>query len=378
MDESGSTFLVPVTKVINIRPHPNPKVERLEIAKILGFESIVPKGTYQIGELVVYIPVDGILPASIEEKLFANSKIKLFNSRIRACKIQGFVSEGLVAKPESLGILKPIEGKDYKVFLQIIKHQPPEKNIQGMKSKVNKVNLKDHPLFHSYNGLSRIQWQEDLFQEGELISAQEKLHGTNARYSILPYTVDTLWRKLLKLLKLTPEFEKNYGSNNVQISRKFGYKGFYGSDVYGDTGKREQIFDKLKPNEIIYGEIIGPGIQKGYSYGLTKHTFVLFDVKVYCPIKKEMKWMNPEEVSKFCIERSFLMVPTIFEGPFNRDLVGTLAEGFSIFNPNEKVREGVVIKSMNDYNSPLAKSDRKALKVMNPAYLLDTSNSDEH
>lgn len=33
---------------------------------------------------------------------------------------------------------------------------------------------------------------------------------------------------------------------------------------------------------------------------------------------------------------------------------------------------------MDDYNSPLAKSDRKALKVINPDYLLDSSNSDEH
>ncbi len=375
-EDNGSVFMVPVVEIVNVRHHPN--ADRLDIVKILGFETVATRDMYKIGDSVLYIPVDSILPADIEKALFANSKMKLTNSRVRAAKIRGFVSEGMISKPELLGVLKPKVGKDYKELLQIHKYQPPERNIQGIKAKTNRVKLKDHPLFHSYNGLNRIQWQEDLFTENDLVVVQEKIHGTNARYSILPYTVDTLWRKILHFLKLTPKFEKNYGSNNVQISRKFGYKGFYGTDIYGDVGKKEKIFDKLQPNEIVYGEIVGPGIQKGYSYGLNGHEFFLFDVKIYDPEKNEMKWLNPLEVLKFAKERGFKMVPIVDSGRFDRKKMEELATGPSLLDPTEKVREGVVVKSVLDYNNPLAKSDRKALKVINPEYLLNPENTDEH
>jgi hypothetical protein len=72
------------------------------------------------------------------------------------------------------------------------------------------------------------------------------------------------------------------------------------------------------------------------------------------------------------------MVPIVEVGTFNRKKIEELATGPSLLDPNEKVREGVVVKAVLDYNNPLAKSDRKALKVINPEYLLNPENTDEH
>ena len=47
----ASECITRVTKILEITPHPNPEVERLEFAKIDGWSCIVPKGVYKEGDL---------------------------------------------------------------------------------------------------------------------------------------------------------------------------------------------------------------------------------------------------------------------------------------------------------------------------------------
>jgi len=375
-EESGSTFKVPVTKILKIKAHEN--ADKLEIATVFGFDVIVSKGTYKEGDKVLYIPVDSILPHPVEVKLLGNSKIKLNKGRVRACKIRGVVSNGMLSNPELLGLTNVKVEEDCAEKLGIKKYDPNPQRPNRNKPGGRVFKSKDHPLFHSYNGINNIKWYPELFKVDEIVVVEEKTHGTNSRYSILPYTTETLWRKFKKLIGLTPEFEKNYGSNNVQISRKFSYTGFYGTDVYGEVGNRLKIFDKIKPNEIVYGEIIGPGIQKNYHYGHTEHHFVLFDVKVYDEKTKTMTWLNAEEVTVYAKERGFTRTPILYIGPFDIELIEKLSSGPSTYDPTEKVKEGIVIKSLYEYNYEHMKSGRKSVKWINNDYLLDHSNSDEH
>jgi hypothetical protein len=72
------------------------------------------------------------------------------------------------------------------------------------------------------------------------------------------------------------------------------------------------------------------------------------------------------------------MVPELFYGAYNKDLTKTLVSGADPYFPAHKVREGIVIKSDQYYNDPMSSSSKKARKVINPAYLDDTSNTDNH
>jgi RNA ligase (TIGR02306 family) len=134
------------------------------------------------------------------------------------------------------------------------------------------------------------------------------------------------------------------------------------------------VFDKLELGEIVYGEIIGPKIQDNYSYGLDHHEFLVFDVKVLQPDGK-FKWMNPQEVEDFCKDRGFNLVPVLYKGPYNRDKIYDLTKGPSVYDPNTKVREGVVVKASENYDS---EGNKKALKWVSEAYLDDKKNTDFH
>jgi len=371
-------YKVPYTTIKNISPHEG--ADRLEVAWVYGFQVVVPKGKYKIGDNVLYVPIDSILPSKLEAKLFpADAKIKLHNSRVRQIRIRKLASQGMLIDTSDLADfvnIKKINLEDNLAeVLQITKYEPPQAGpAQTMGSGKQRNKKSDHPNFHKYNGLSNIKWFPDLFQPGEEVIIQEKLHGTNARASVLPFVPNTFWKKVKKFLRIAPTIEKCYGSNNVEISAKTDYKGFYGEDLYGSTFNKMDVFNKLKLGETIFGEIIGPSIQKGYTYGLTEARFVLFDVKILNPDGSQM-WLSPEAVEKFAKERGLEYVPVLFRGGFDKDQAYALTKGNSVYDPKQKVREGIVIKAKDGYD---VGGNKKAVKWVSEAYLDDASNTDFH
>lgn len=405
-----SEFKTPLTTIGAINPHPNPEVLRLEIASIYGFQVVIPKGKYQVGEPVLYMPIDSVLPKELEDQLFApDAKIKLHNSRIKQIRIQKFPSQGMIVSSEDvkkftgISTLPPLE-TDLASILKVTKYEPPLPSWQMARLGGGSRNKPlENPLLHKYNGLESVKWYPDLFKDGEQVTIQEKLHGSNIRAAILPSVVPDLseLKSLLKtlpqshqrfaLLKsafnmlkrivlgrlgLLPKYENCYGSNNVELTNRVGYVGFYGEDVYGSVLKKVEAFSKMKPGETIFGELIGPGIQKNYDYGLKDRHFVLFDVKVLQEDNSQ-KWLSPDEAEAYAKERGFDFVPVLYRGPYNKEMTYELTKGDSIYCPKQKIREGIVIKSTDGYNDPLCPSSKKGLKWISEAYL-DKDNSDFH
>ena len=92
-----SSLLVPVTVIEAITPHSNADV--LELAHVLGWQPVVKKGEYHVGDRVVYFPPDTMLPLAVSER-FGVTKY-LSKGRIRCAKLRGEPSFGLVVKPDS-------------------------------------------------------------------------------------------------------------------------------------------------------------------------------------------------------------------------------------------------------------------------------------
>lgn len=388
----STDFRVPYTAIRDIQPHGN--AERLEVATIYGFQVITQRGKYKVGDPVVYIPIDSILPQGLEDQLFPEgSKIRLNNHRVRQIRIRGLASQGMFVHPSEIfrdGAQGTLEN-DYAESLGITKYEPPVRG-QNMSTGPKGRNRKaDHPMFHKYNGLDNIKWFPDLFRSDESVVIQEKLHGTNARAGILPYNAGrNPWKRLLVALGFAPKWENHYGSNNVQISgkmqgpvarflQKLGfrnglYTGYYGGDIYGTTFANCQTFERIRPGEIVYGEIIGQGIQMNYDYGHTEPKFVLFDVKILQP-DGSFIWLSPHEVEAYAAERGFTMVPALYMGPWDRDLAYRLTSGPSMYHPQQKVREGIVIKSVLNYS---VDGNKRALKWVSEDYLADDKNTDNH
>lgn len=370
-------YKVPLTRILAINPHPN--ADRLEIAKVYDFDVVTQKGKYQPGNYVVYVPIDSILPKDLEDKLFPKeSKIKLTNSRVRQCRIRQFPSQGLLIDPDDLDLpgFTRLED-DLSEIYGIKKYEPPVVETQGNRTKKQSRKLVPNPNFHGYNGIDNAKYYPDLFKADEEVVVQCKLHGTNARLGKLKFYPNTLWKKIKSFFKLAPEYELVYGSNNVQISDNGSYKGFYQEDLYGRTFKRLNIADKVKDNELVYGEIIGEGIQKNYHYGHREPYFVLFDVKTFNP-DGTWQWLNPDEAEQYAKDRGFDFVPVLYKGLYSKDEIAKLVSGPSVYCPEQKVREGITIKSRYNYNDPFMSSSKRVVKWINPEYLDDTSNSDNH
>lgn len=388
-EEEGSTYKVPFTTTVSVGPHPDPKTHSLEIAMVYGFQVVVRKDQYKAGDKVIYVPIDSLLPQWLEDKVFPYTKdadgklqppkIKLHHHRVRQIRIRGLASQGMLISPQDVTNKVNPEyltlEQDLKNILEITKYVPPQPGFSQTLGKGRNRNKKhEHPLFHKYNGLDNIKWFPTLFAEGEQVVIQCKLHGTNARVSKLPFIANTLSKKIKKFFGLAPKEENCYGSNNVDISAATNFTGFYGEDIYGKCFNATNVFSKIHLGEIVYGEIIGPGIQKNYSYSLKEHKFVVFDVKTLQPDGK-FKWMNPDEAERYCHLRGFEFVPVLYRGPYNKELTYSLTKGPSVYDPNTKVREGIVIKAADNYD---IEGNKKALKWINEQYLDDKNNTDFH
>lgn len=405
-----SEFKVPLTKILDIQNHPN--ADRLSIATVYGFQIVIPKDRYLVQDTVLLCPIDSVLPVDLEEFLIPkDAKIKLTKGRIKQIRIRNFPSQGMVISIDDLmkftgiSVLPPVE-TDMASVLKINKYEPPAPSYQGSKSGLQTRGPKplENQAFHKFNGLESVKWYPNTFQEGEEVVLQEKIHGSSIRAAILPTviasfndvkivlktikqsnqklaTVRTALNMVKKIIKgklgLLPPFENCYGSNNVELTNRVGFDGFYGSDIYGAVLSKINAFNKIQPNEIIYGELYGSNIQKNYDYGLKdSHGFILFDVK-RLDVGGHYSWLSPDQVEQYAKERGFDFVPILYKGPYNKELTYSLTKGDSVLCPAQKVREGLVIKSKDNYNDPSMPSKKRALKWVSEVYL-DKDQSDFH
>lgn len=76
--------------ISEIKTHP--KADRLELAKVLGFQCVVQKGLYKGGEIIVYIRPDSLLPT----EPWAEDYRKYSPDRIRAILIREQWSKGII------------------------------------------------------------------------------------------------------------------------------------------------------------------------------------------------------------------------------------------------------------------------------------------
>lgn len=367
-----STLKVEVVSIEEILDHPN--ADRLSLARVKGWICVIPKGVYKQGDLVVYIPIDSLLPEDVENKLFPeDSKIKLTHHRVRTIKIRQAISQGLLTSFDLLGIDPCKEGTNLTDKLNIKKYEPAEAPfIKGAKSRSKK---ETNPHFFRYTDIENYKNYTTVFKPWDIVCVTCKIHGSSTRYGYLPFHADTSWKKIKlwvgQKIGRTPKWDFVYGSHNVQLQNGSpdGVSMYYKENVYSKMISKYDLKNKIQPNEVVYGEIYGDGIQTGYNYGLkNEQCLVIFDVM------KDGVYLNTEDLISWCFERDLPMVPLLYHGVFDFDKIKALTLGPSVLCPEQKIREGVVIKPEKESVSICG---RKILKLISDEYLL-LKNSDFH
>lgn len=376
-----SELIVEVTQVNKILPHPN--ADRLELAIVKGWQCVVQKGMYWEGDKVIYIPIDSVLSQATEEKIFPpESKVTLNKRRVKTIKLRGQFSQGLVA-PLGLFEISPDTPVDTDVcdLLGITKYQQPIKNMPNGMSGKKVTKEGTNPHFYKYTKINHLHNFPNSLGE-EPVVMTEKIHGSNWRagYTKLHKIglIDRVfrWAKWLLTGDKDPQLEFVYGSHNVQLqnrSKKIG--GFYPTNVYYEIVEKYQIEQKLKelfPKDdvVLYGEVYGDGIQKNYPYDCKQgeRKLVLIDVM----------FDGREYGSHFMLKRiadrlGIPIAPVIFTGPFNRNKLEQYISGPSVLCPDQKVREGVVVRKMFEKGF---RNQRHIYKWISPEYLMGKGNTE--
>ena len=387
-----SSFSVPVTRIRAIEVHPN--ATALEIAKVYDWSVVVRKGEFIEGDLVIYVPVDSILPQDLENSIFPpDSKIKLKNSRIRSIKIRGQISQGMIINTadvvEYIGQSKYGPEEDVSNQLGISKYEPPVNELPFyMRVKSKK---KGNPEFKKYTDIENFKYYDRLFQEYEPVYISEKLHGTSFRAGWFPMQKDNIWKKIKDYFGFLPKWEFCWGSRTVQVQIKGSHGGFHSveqgvnfDDVYTEMVHKYNLKEKIPLGYAIYGEIVGDGIQKGYTYGCQpgEHKLYLYDIMntttgKYLDFYKDT-YEGQDTPDQFfpvmCYAMGLERVPELYTGPYRDHIIKKLRTGPSTID-GQPIREGVVIKPMVEQ---IASIGRKILKYINDDYYLLKDGSDFH
>lgn len=364
-----SLFAVTVQRITNIRKHPN--ADRLELASLenFDFEFVVQKGVYDEGDLVVYFPVDSLLPMPLVEELglvgkLAHGKINedgspRLQNRVKTIKLRGQISQGVVApyKLDFFGLDKDPVGKnigmDLTRYLSVEKYEPPvQVKMDGI--------LKPLPQLVKTYDIESFQYfiddADDLLKQDVYIT--EKVEGMNCGFSWDGNNFSV--------------FQRNYSIEEVEGKEHNFWKWAREKDIENKIkfiANWLEVHGKEKVRVItLRGEWLGPGSQGNY-YALKENNVLFFEIEVNG---------FPIDVLKFlevCHEFGLETVPVIglginFGTWLNGQTIKEASNGISMLTEKDLLREGIVVRPMTEMLT--RKGERLILKQRSPEYLLES------
>ena len=320
----------------------------IEVAVIDGWEVVIKKDEFNVGDLCVYFEIDSWIPHELAPFLSKGKEPREYKSikgvRLKTIKLKGQISQGLVIPiPEDTlkgaGILIGI-GLDLTDHFNILKW---EREIPAQLAGKIAGNF---PSFIPKTDQERIQnYIKELPLKPTLWEISEKLDGSSM--TVFRIALDTM-----------------DGGYRVGVcSRNYELKTDDTNNSFVNTAWKLKLFEKLADFNLqlaLQGELIGPGIQKN-PYELTETDFYVFDI--YDIVRQ--RYLGSTERQRICALLNIKHVPVF--APYETDSrttvseLLTFAEGQSIFNPKTQ-REGLVFKCITDSS--------KSFKTISNAWLL--------
>ena len=153
-----------VIKIDSVCKHFN--ADKLEIIQHDGFQTIIQKRSFNIGDLAVFIPPDSLVDTTRPEFSFlADGKKDI--QRIKVKKLRGIISMGLLV-PAPTGSK---EGDDVAEILGV-GHYEPELSFTQQDENVSAPSG-----YHPRYDIDSLRKHVNVFKEGERVFVSEKIHG---------------------------------------------------------------------------------------------------------------------------------------------------------------------------------------------------------
>ena len=361
-----SQLIVDVCTIDAIQPHTN--ADKLELAVVKGFQSVVGKGTHKAGDVIVYIPYNTIVPQELSDK-YGFTKY-LDKGRVKVTKLRGEPTYGVII-PNETG--KPV-GTDVAELLGLTKYTP---EVRRVGSSGGGGGCEDeespHPLFPKYTDLENMRHYPNVIAEGEQVVVTEKIHGTNSRIAVIEGVQMAGSRRLQRkppLMEMPVGFFK--GLFNQLFGRpapmQLDYSAMGNSMVWFPWSVPQVktmmlALGKEHKQVVLFGEVYGKNVQKGVRYGSPdKLAYRAFDLIL------DGKYVDYWVFRAKCQSYGVDVAPDLYDGPFSLDKIRELSKGKTVIGEGEThIREGVVVKPLKERHDP--KVGRVILKYVSDDYL---------
>ena len=348
--------------------------DRIEVATILGWQVVVKKGEFKVGNYVVYVEIYSILPDRPEFEFMRERKF-----RVRTIKLRQQVSQGICFPLSILPVGNWKEGDDVTDRLGIKKYDPQaeqerketERQLAIHKSRMSKflgrykwyrrlfMKIKGDripmPSFITKTDEDRIQLFPNACTNwaGLRFFVTEKLDGQSATYFMIPNPKRGLFQKkwIFGVCSRNFQLMKPDNSSYWSVARKYNIE--------------KWMRDYCSQNNtglIIQGEIIGPKIQ-GNKYGMEDYGFYVFNIIEYNDGRKRKLDFFQQHAT--CAILGLNPVPYAGDRQLESSIREEVekAKGYSYLRHGVE-REGLVLRN---YDHDIS------FKVINPDFLLKYS-----
>lgn len=314
-----------IEKLISVEPHPN--ADRLDLVKVLGYTCVSEKGLHKAGDIVVYIQPDSILPEGEE---WAEGFRKYAPSRIKAVKLRGIYSEGILVKISAVSHLLEqyhsgnflnydnFIGTDVSAELGVKHYEPPTPNDLSAKGAL--------PFQIPKTDETRWQNMVESLPIGETVDVTLKVDGQSwSAY----YDVET---DVFGVLGRTMEYKLECSNNyTAQIER------------YDIQRKLTEYCKKHNVSICLRGESYGQGIQthSNNPHGKMNKGLAIFSVYLIRE-RRYARIGDPFYFTNVCKELDLPTVPIVESNIIlTQELIDKYSFGIDKLNGNPF--EGVVI-----------------------------------
>ena len=342
-----------IQEILEINEHPN--ADALDLATILGWQVVIKKDQFKVGDKVVYVGLDSILPPHESFEFLAKQKY-----RIKTAKLRGEMSYGIVFDMATLvtvatdlymgveGIELPLPsnfdhvsiGDDVTEIMSVKKYEKPVPKCQDAKGyfptsiirKTDEERVQNIP--HILDEIGDREIYITAKADGSSLTAykeQDELSVCSRNMMLKePESIDS-------------------ASNFWAAAYKYG-------------------LDEIPSGYYVQAELIGPNIQ-GNPHGVDSIEIRVFNVGI---IRRGNTQLDEglDMMTEFCKEYNLPMAELIYRGKKNFETIDDLEEiANAVRYENGKIGEGVVIRyteSEDDFKmqKPLS------FKMISPKYAL--------
>lgn len=336
--------LTQITKILEISPIQG--ADRIEKAKVLGWDVVVRKGLHKVGDTVIFVFPDTNIPKKyLDESYDGDEKV-----RLKTVKMKGQYSAGLIL-PLSLLPVDTIreDGMDVSQLLDIEKWEMPIPVqlsgvvLGGFTSLVSKT---DEDNYRS-NPEAIKELEEDRFK-GQEFYLTLKCDGTSATYILDPN--DDIFRV----------FSRNLELKNTETNTHWRIALHYNI---------EKVLRECGKHYAIQGEIAGESIQGNPMKLVGQHLFVFLIKDLDCN-----QWLSWDETCKFCDDNGLLHVPQygrfLLDDMPSLESLQVLANNakYKVTNGSDVPAEGLVLRPVKPISSNILGKSWWSVKIISEPY----------